>query len=126
MKKAHLIAVKPMRYGTRRLRAGDTFDAMPSEATIFRALRWAGDAPVAAVAPVKAKPALPDPVPRPVRAVDVVVPPPAVIDDAPRAAVLDPADDLDVLRTEYEMRAGKPADKRWGATRLKTEIEALA
>jgi len=35
-------------------------------------------------------------------------------------------DDLDVLRAEYRTAAGKDADKRWGADRLRDEITAAS
>jgi hypothetical protein len=47
-------------------------------------------------------------------------------DEELRTAVMQAADDIDVLRSEYELRAAKSADKRWGTARLKTEIEALS
>jgi hypothetical protein len=94
-----MVAGRPMRYGTRRLRAGDMFSATHGEATIFRALRWASDAADRVQ----------------VGREDYVL----------RAAAMQAEDDIDVLRTEYELRAGKTADKRWGVARLKSEIEAL-
>jgi hypothetical protein len=36
-----------------------------------------------------------------------------------------PASRVGVLRTEYEERAGKAPDRRWGETRLVKEIAAL-
>jgi hypothetical protein len=39
MKMVSMVATRRMRYGTRRLVAGDTFSATRDEARIFRALR---------------------------------------------------------------------------------------
>jgi len=36
--------------------------------------------------------------------------------------VVDPAEDLDVLRSAYEAKHGAPPDKRWGPGRLMKEI----
>jgi hypothetical protein len=113
MKRVHLVAAKPMRYGTRRLKAGETFDASRAEAQIYRAIGWASDVPATAPAPVRAARVVHAAV---LRAAD---------DGELRTAVMQVDDDLDVLRTEYEMRADRAADKRWGVTRLKSEIEDL-
>ena len=40
-----LIATKPLRYGTRMLKAGDEFDADARSGRIFKAIRKAKDAP---------------------------------------------------------------------------------
>jgi hypothetical protein len=98
MAKISMIAARRMHYGTRRLKAGDYFTATRSEAALFRALRWANDgaAPAARIATL-----------------------------TPAKVIEHVESDLDVLRTEYADRAGKAADRRWGVSRLKTEIEAL-
>lgn len=51
---------------------------------------------------------------------------------APIVAVVEPAlehdrdePDIEGLRQEYEDLAGEPADKRWGAARLKSELAAI-
>lgn len=49
--------------------------------------------------------------------------------DEPQVMVVNPApasDPLDELRADYEALAGSAPDKRWGADRLRAELEALA
>jgi hypothetical protein len=44
---------------------------------------------------------------------------------APRPGVFTPpTDDMAALRSRYEARAGRPADRRWGLDRLRREVGA--
>jgi hypothetical protein len=36
-----------------------------------------------------------------------------------------PEEDIEALRAAYEAKAGEPADKRWGAARIKSELAAI-
>lgn len=99
MKRVHLVAARPLRYGTRRLRAGDTFDAAPGEARVYTAV---GLASVCHKAPTQAAavPALPP-------------------------SIETPAPELDAARAEYEALAGRVPDRRWGLSRLKGELAMI-
>lgn len=61
MPKVHLVAVKPLRYATRALRAGDAFSAIPKDARLLKLIGKAVDAP-AGVAPDLKPAEAPDPV----------------------------------------------------------------
>jgi hypothetical protein len=89
---ARLIATKPMTYATRRLQAGDAFDAPARDARVLLAIRKAKAAGEAAPSPEAPEP-------------------PAPAEDA----------DLEALRAEAE-RLGIDVDGRWGAKRLRSEI----
>ena len=39
--------------------------------------------------------------------------------------VNEPDSEIETLRSEYELKTGKPADKRWKETRIKVELEKL-
>jgi hypothetical protein len=39
--------------------------------------------------------------------------------------VNEPDSEIEILRSEYELKTGKPADKRWKETRIKVELEKL-
>ena len=39
--------------------------------------------------------------------------------------VKEPEEDIEALRAAYEAKAGEPADKRWGATRIKIALAAF-
>lgn len=62
-----MIASKPMRYGTRRLRAGDSFDCRTDDVTLYETIQLAARAPAGAVSKprppqkVKPVPVLPEP-----------------------------------------------------------------
>ncbi len=45
------------------------------------------------------------------------------VDDYEKDTVIDT--ELETLRSDYELKAGKPADKRWKADRINAEIEKL-
>ena len=118
MKRVAMIAAKPMRYQTRRLRAGDAFHATRSEAVVYRAVGLASDA-----ATVPAKPAT--------KPAEKVLSRQAVPDERdgsgwatykPGPVVDAAAVEVDRLRSEYEFLTGQKADRRWGADRLRGEL----
>jgi hypothetical protein len=90
---ARLIATKPMTYATRRLQAGDAFEAPRRDARILLAIRKAKTAGEASPAP-----------------------------QAPEAPAPAEDADLEALRAEAE-RLGIDVDGRWGAKRLRAEID---
>lgn len=102
MPKEKLIALRPLAYATRRLQAGDAFEALPRDARVLKAIGKARedyDAPVKAA--LVAAALVPKPIPL-----------------APSIPV-----DLDALRAEA-VAAGASVDGRWGERRLREEIEA--
>lgn len=98
-----LLAIKPLKYGTRRLMAGETFDcASPREARLLLAIKRArqDDAPIEQARPVET----PAPIPTPA--------PPA-----------DPAaDELKAAREAYEAAIGRKPFHGWSAEVLRTKI----
>lgn len=102
MRTVTMIAAIPMRYGTRRLRAGDEFQATRKHAWLLNALKRAKVAPKV--------PAALEPVAAPV---------------APVVAPV-PADDLEALRARYQELTGRRPHHRAGVDKLKAEIAALA
>lgn len=118
-----LIARKPLTYATRRLRAGDEFEAEPMHARLLIAVKTAIAKPAnvpAARPPQKPKAAQAKPVetPLPLEAAAGAKenPPPL---ESERDA------DIDALRADYEAKSGERPDMRWGLARLKEEIEGL-
>lgn len=100
MQTRKLVATKSYSYDTRRLKAGDEFDATDMHARILVGARKAKYAPEPAVKP-----------PRP-----VVVMPTEIVEDR---AEDEPS--IDKLRAQAE-RLGITVDGRWGAVRLQHEI----
>lgn len=97
-----LIAARPLTYATRRLQAGDVFEAPERDARVLVAIR-------------KAK--RPDPVAAPA---DIPPAPPASVDDEAHHG---DESDLDALRAEAEA-LGVEVDRRWKQARLAKEIAA--
>jgi hypothetical protein len=129
-----MIAERPMRYSTRRLRAGDVFEPTAAEGRLFAAIGHAKVAPAPraepppqAPNPAKAAPA-PAPAPAPPAPAPAAVVPAAAPDvtrEDVRASAGDVADPaLEALRADYEAKTGRKADKRWGADRLRAAISA--
>jgi hypothetical protein len=126
--KQKLVATRTLSYATRRLQAGDRFEAINRDARVLKAIGKARDdydAPVTG--------ALPNPPPVPS---DAVPPqpvyhappnPPSVPSDAPSTptpvAQHNEHDPLDALRSEAEA-LGLHIDRRWGEARLSQEIDA--
>lgn len=123
-----LIATKSLRYGTRHLQAGETFEAAKRDAKILIAVHKARDPnhrkpgilppPPASlaeqIAPVETRP-------EPAIASAEPVPEPHTVHEAPHH---DPAHELrDTLRARAEA-LGVDVDRRWGVDRLSEEIEA--
>jgi hypothetical protein len=104
MKRIPMIASKVLTYGTRRLRAGDTFEATPQHARVLTAVGLARETARISV-----------PAPKPVSKPAPVRPPlPPIVET-----------ELSQLRYDYEVKTGSKADMRWGVARLRAEIEAL-
>jgi hypothetical protein len=104
-----LIAIVPHGYGTRRLKAGDEFEAPQGEARLWVAI---GKARYAAET---SRPPKDPPQPAPVRA----SPEPAAV---PEPAVAAAVERMESLRAEAE-RLGIEVDGRWGLPRLQYEIK---
>ena len=91
-----LIATKSLKYATRRMQAGDEFDATDMHARILVGARKARYAP----------------------AQIVETPTPVIV---PQKAETEDTDEIDRLRAKAE-RLGIHVDGRWGVTRLQQEI----
>jgi hypothetical protein len=103
-KRITLVAGKIPSYGGKALRAGDTFDATPSDARLLTAAKLATYATRAGTTEAPRKPARPPA-------------PPAPVDQADGT--------ITALRARYEALAGKKAHPFWRAGRIETEIAAL-
>lgn len=111
-----LIATKNMSYATRALRAGDEFNASPSDARILIALGRASEVP-AALAKVTEQ--------------GFKVPPPPIVHASTTQSAgddhtddTDDADDnpLKALRAEYQEVVGKRAFPGWDETELRRRM----
>lgn len=103
--KLPLIASRPLVYGTRRLKAGDTFEATRSDARVLVILKKATFArPVGNLAP----------------------PSPEIARKISKATSAAPAGvaDLKALRAEYQSLVGKRPAPRWDVATLKAKIAA--
>lgn len=118
MRTVTLIAAKLTRYGKRRLRPGDQFEAARSD---MRVLVAAGLATEPARGTYATKVMHAQPVALTREAFEVAPTADGWRQYEPGEAQA--IDDLDALRSEYETRTGRKADKRWGAARLAAEIE---
>lgn len=96
-----LVARKRLTYAGRVRLPGVVFSARPEHASVLVAVGVAGFAP-------EPKPVAPEPQP----AVSGVV-------------CVDYSGNVEFMRATYFERTGRKADKRWGAARLRKEIEAL-
>lgn len=103
-----LIAIKPHKYGTRHLTAGDEYEAPARHALALLASKKAR------FAAVTSRPPQAPPQPAPVRAPPE---PAAVLEPTTVAAV----ERMESLRAEAE-RLGIEVDGRWGTIRLQQEI----
>ena len=100
-----LIATGPLTYATRRLQAGDAFDADPRHAGVLTTLgkaRNADDAP----------PELP-----------VARSAPSV--EAPAKRTRTSAAEMDSLRAEYKRATGEDAPQGWPAARLRKHLAGI-
>jgi hypothetical protein len=97
-----LIAIKPMRYDTRRLLAGDEFEASNSHGRLLVGIRKA--------------------IASPYRVPGRVAPIPP--DLAARITQRNERDELECMRDQAKA-AGIEIDNRWGVKRLQTEIEKV-
>jgi hypothetical protein len=98
-----LKALRPHLYGTRRLEAGDEYEAPVEEAIAQVATRKADF--------IKGK----------MRVADTSAPPPAPVSEPEPDAPVETPDKIDQLRTEATER-GIDVDGRWGVARLQYEI----
>jgi hypothetical protein len=105
-----LIAIKPHKYGTRHLTAGDEYEAPARHALALLASKKARFA-AATSRPPKDPPQNPVPVRAP--------PEPAAV---PEPMVVAAVERMESLRAEAE-RLGIEVDGRWGTLRLRHEIE---
>jgi hypothetical protein len=101
MKMRTLTAIKPHKYGTRHLTAGEDYEAPPRHAIALVAGRKARFADKAA--PAKAKPVAAAPEPE------------------PENVTTEPTNDIERLRMEAT-QLGIDVDGRWGVARLNYEI----
>jgi hypothetical protein len=102
MKMRNLMAIKPHKYGTRHLVAGDEYEVPPRQAVALvasRKAKFAHNRPARAPEPAAVEP--------------VVEPEPEITDAEPP--------NLDGLRMEAA-QLGIEVDGRWGAARLQHEI----
>lgn len=100
-----IVASKSMRYGTRMLQAGDTFDAKERDARLLIAIG-------------RAKLAPDEPAP-------VVQPPTPAQVDAIRSVVEPSIPLIEALRNEYRERTGAEPPKQWGIPKLTKEVSDL-
>jgi hypothetical protein len=114
-----LIALDRMRYRTRRLLAGDEFEAKPSEAKIWVLLKKAKEAPLRPPAPLARPPAAlvrkvaaPKPVEAPAPAEAAAETPTPATPDA----------DLAATREEYQTKLGKRPFHGWDVEELRRRI----
>jgi hypothetical protein len=103
-----IVANRSMRYGTRMLQAGDTFEAKARDARLLIAIGRAK--PVPQESPVK----------------EVILPTKeqasqiaSILGEVPTASL------IEALRAEYRQRAGAEPDRRWGIPKLTKEVSAL-
>lgn len=120
-----MIASKPFSYATRRLKAGDVFEASNRDGRVLLAARRARvldalPAPAPEIpARLRRKAVAEEPTPP-------VAPEEAMVSDTPSTAPQPNEDgDLDALREEAES-LGIAVDGRWGAKRLREAIESAA
>lgn len=103
--KVRLIAAKPMRYGTRRLVAGEDFEAKERDANLLvrlkRATPWE-----------RAKADIP-PIPKALK---------AAVTPQPEGEV----DERAALRAEYQEKFGKRAFPGWSADELRAKLAVTA
>jgi pyruvate/2-oxoglutarate dehydrogenase complex dihydrolipoamide acyltransferase (E2) component len=104
MKMRTLTAIKPHKYGTRHLTAGEEYEVPPRHAIALVAGKKARFADKAAAAKAKV----------------VAEPEPPAAEPEP-AAESEPANDIDRLRMQAT-QLGIDVDRRWGVARLNYEI----
>lgn len=116
--KVQMIAVKPMRYATRRLLPGDEFVATKQHAKILQAIGKATKPRRKIVALPPIPPALKN------RAMAVKTPVRAMRD--PDGNLPDhskqPGEDLTALRAEYQAKVGRRPFGGWGAEELRKRM----
>lgn len=118
MPKVKMVALDRMRYGTRRLLAGDTFEAPAAEAKVWMLLKKAKEAPARPPAALAKPPAaLVKKVPK-----KNEEPQPPVVAEPEVAAVIEEADTLAATREEYQVKLGKRPYHGWDVEELRRRI----
>lgn len=118
MPKVKMVALDRMRYGTRRLLAGDTFEAPAAEARVWTALKKAKEAPLRPPAALSKPPAaLVKKVPKKNEEPQPVAEQPDEV-----AAVIAEADTLAATREEYQVKLGKRPFHGWDVEELRRRI----
>jgi hypothetical protein len=110
-----LVATKPFTYATRRMQAGDAFEASDRDARLLLAIKKAR----------RADDRVPGQIPPPPATLVAKIVAPAVAASLPAPPTDDDEADIDALRAQAES-AGVDVDRRWGAKRLQAEIEKAA
>lgn len=114
-----MVASRPFTYGTRRLRAGDTFEASETDAVVLQAVGHARyGTRTGAATPKPRRRRQPD-APAPVTAAQIDTPPPG---DAGAPGAADPAADL---RARYFELTGKKPHPFWREARIAEEIAKI-
>lgn len=118
MKTIKMTATRSWKYGTRRLEAGDVFDARKGHAKVLAALKRA----------VVTSEVLP-PVPEPLKTRVMTARDPLDHDGDGRkggAEKPEPSDDLTALRAEYTEKVGRRPFMGWDADTLRAKIAATS
>ena len=144
MTKVKMVAARPMSYATRRLRAGDEFDAAGKDARVLAAVGLAkatvkgGEVKTRKKAKARVeKPAKAEKLPAIETVVETAVETVAEIvveDPSERVEMTDEnsapqgseeQDEIALLAADYRELTGEEPDKRWRAGRLRREIDAV-
>lgn len=105
-----------MKYGTRRLKAGDTFDATPAHARLLTSIKRAEY-----VNPVRDPVTLP-PIPDALKTRALA----GNFRSQPKVAETATSDDLTALRDEYQTKIGRRPYMGWDAATLRGKIARVA
>lgn len=114
--KIQMVARRDMRYGTRRLKAGDSFEATRADARILTAVKRAEPY----VRPTADIPAIPEKLKARAAASVTQAPVPPAIQDQTES------DDRAPLRAEYQAKFGKKPFHGWDADTLKAKLAEVA
>lgn len=120
--KTKLIALKAFRYGRERIKAGQSFTAARSDAKLLVAIAHAKhDKPVEIRKVITTKVEKPAPA---YRLVKPQRPTESVANTTPAISTED-STEIDILRLEFLIKTGSNPDRRWGVTRLQSELNSL-
>jgi hypothetical protein len=112
MKRVSMIARKALTYGTRRLRAGDAFEASRQDARVLTAVGLASDARANVYAPLAATPKRPPP-------------PQNTASSKGDAPTREPDPEVEALREAYKVQTGRRPHYLWTAERIREAIASL-